>query len=186
LYKAEGDLIVLLPHLSVASLAAIPALVAPLLERGDLELVKGYSPGSRGSELSRLVGAPLINLHHPELAGFVDPLSGFVAARSSLLKTLPFPVGSGVDASLLLDSARLRGISSLAQAEIPAVQERYPVHEEDSYAVINVFLSRIGGLPQESPESPSSLVVPNPAEADFDSRKAPIQERPPLGELVRT
>ena len=44
-----------------------------------------------------LVARPLLNLHWPRLAGFVQPLGGEYAARRSLLERLPFPVGYGVE-----------------------------------------------------------------------------------------
>lgn len=184
LSRAEGDLAVLLPDLSAASLAAIPTLVAPLLERDGLELVKGYSPAG-ASEASRLVGQPLIHLHHPELAGLVDPLYPFVAARLPLLESLPFPVGAGVDASLLLDAARLRGTNSVAQAALPQLPAPVRASTQDAHSVIAAFLSRSrGGSPE--PASPSTLAVPDPGGAGFDYYRTQTEERPPVDSLSRT
>lgn len=184
LSEAEGDLVVLLPELSEASLAAVPALLAPLLCRDDLDLVKGYPSDTETSDPSRLIGTPLINLHHPELAGLVDPLSGFTAARRPLLESLAFPVGAGVDASLLLDAARSRGVGAVAQAALPPHPGSATVSTEDSHAIMSAFLCRTEREAAE-PSSPAPLIVPDPAKGDFDSRRTRVEERPPLSSLDR-
>jgi hypothetical protein len=176
LSEAQGEIVVLLPDLSPSSLTAVPALLLPLLERESLEMVKGYPPEAGGSELSRLVGRPLINLHYPELAGFNDPLSGFVAARRPLLGSLTFPCGAGVDISLLLDTARSHGVNAVAQAALPPQPTRASVSSEESYAIIAAILSRTpGGI--QTPPSPAPLVVPEPAGEGFDVLRVHIEER---------
>ena len=50
-----------------------------------------------GGRVTELVARPLLNLHWPELAGFVQPLSGEYAARRALLEQLPFAAGYGVE-----------------------------------------------------------------------------------------
>ncbi|WP_047866020.1 glycosyltransferase family 2 protein [Rubrobacter aplysinae] len=180
LSEADGELVVLLPDPHPGSLAAVPALLAPLLERRSLHMVKGYSPGA-GSELSRLVGVPMINLHHPELAGFTEPLSHFVAARRPLLRSLPFPVGPGVDASLLLDAVSLHGIHATAQAAIPPQPDRSPAAVEESHAMISAFLSRVPG---HTIPSPAPLIVPGvgtEGPEGFDVVRVQTAERPPMG-----
>lgn len=180
LSESEGGLIVLLPELSTEALAAVPALLAPLLQRAELELVKGYPAEEAPSQASRLVGAPLINLHHPELAGFVDPLSPFVAARRELLASLPFPVGAGVDASLLLDAADAPGAPAMAQVALQV----HPTTSstEDAHAIMAAFLSRAHHEAETVP-SPAPLVVPDPAGTGFDTRRVQVEERPPLRSL---
>lgn len=181
LSEAEGELVVLLSELSREALAAVPALLAPLLEREELALVKGYPAGGSPSEASRLIGTPLINLHHPELAGFVDPLSPFVAARRELLASLPFPVGAGVDASLLLDAANSRGVWATAQAALPV--RPTPASSEDAHAVMAALLSRAREAVEPLP-SPAPLVIPDPAGTGFDTRRVQVEERPPLERLA--
>lgn len=155
-------------------------LVAPLMEREELSLVKGFR--SPPSPLSELVARPLINLHHPELAGFVEPLSKDFAARSELLRSLPFPVGAGADISLLLDAAEREGPAALAQSflgddtEGPAGNS-----DEDAYAIMAAAASRTPGE-TSGKLPPGPFFLPGPA--DLATRRVPVEERPPLGSLA--
>lgn len=177
---AEGP-VVLLPDLSAGSLAAVPTLLAPLLEREELDLVKGYPASGAVSEMSRLVGKPLINLYHPELAGLVDPLSPLMAVRRSLLASLPFPVGDGVDASLPLDAARARGVWSVAQVPLGSLPVVTGTTPEDSCATMAAILSRTR---TGEPAPPSPFIVPDPGGMGFDTRRVQAEERPPLDKLA--
>ena len=68
--------------------------------------------------MTELVARPLLNLHWPQLAGFVQPLGGEYAARRSLLEQLPFPVGYGVELGLLVDALHTVGLDALAQVDV--------------------------------------------------------------------
>ena len=106
---------------------------------------------------------PLINLYHPELAGFVDPLSANFAARRTLLTSLPFPAGYGVTLSLLLDAARAAGIDALAHAILAAVAAR--VHRDEDLDEL----------------APGPLFLP--LGRSFESRRVAVEERPPLDSI---
>lgn len=181
LCEAEGEILVLLPGASAGALRTIPFLLRPLLESSDLEFVKGYPSDGNASELSRLVGTPMINLHRPELSGFVDPLSGYVAARRELLHRLPFPVGAGIDASLLLDAARDAGPAALSQAALPPANLQASLLE-DSYAILAAMLSRTTVAPADA--TPGPLAIPATDGSGFDSRSVAVEERPPLKEIL--
>jgi glucosyl-3-phosphoglycerate synthase len=71
-----------------------------------------------GGRVTELVARPYLNLHVPELAPFVQPLAGEVAARRELLESLPFPVGYGVEIALLIDALRAVGLEGLAQVDL--------------------------------------------------------------------
>ena len=68
---------------------------------------------------------PLLNLHWPQLAGFVQPLGGEYAARRSLLERLPFPVGYGVELGMLVDALHLVGLDALAQVDVGVRNHRH-------------------------------------------------------------
>src|SRR5690606_20410407 len=69
---------------------------------------------------------PLLNMHWPQLAGFVQPLGGEYAARRSLLEQLPFPVGYGVELGMLVAALHLTGLVALAQVHVGVRNHRHP------------------------------------------------------------
>ncbi|MFE9846029.1 glucosyl-3-phosphoglycerate synthase [Streptomyces goshikiensis] len=106
------------------SSAFVSGIVGPLLTDPGVEFVKamydrplGNAPG-QGGRVTELVARPLLNLHWPQLAGFVQPLGGEYAVRRSLLERLPFPVGYGVELGLLVDALHTVGLEALAQVDV--------------------------------------------------------------------
>jgi len=110
-------------------------IVGPLLTEPSVQLVKamydrpletgGTVVPAGGGRVTELVARPLLNLHWPRLAGFVQPLGGEYAARRSLLERLPFPVGYGVELGLLIDSLGLVGLDALAQVDVGVRRHRH-------------------------------------------------------------
>ncbi|KIF02396.1 glucosyl-3-phosphoglycerate synthase [Streptomyces sp. RSD-27] len=106
------------------SSAFVSGIVGPLLTDPQVQFVKamydrplGDAPG-QGGRVTELVARPLLNLHWPQLAGFVQPLGGEYAVRRSLLERLPFPVGYGVELGLLVDALHTVGLDALAQVDV--------------------------------------------------------------------
>ncbi|MFD9410500.1 glucosyl-3-phosphoglycerate synthase [Streptomyces sp. NPDC059989] len=102
----------------------VSGIVGPLLTDPEVQFVKamydrplGDAPG-QGGRVTELVARPLLNLHWPQLAGFVQPLGGEYAVRRSLLERLPFPVGYGVELGLLVDALHTVGLDALAQVDV--------------------------------------------------------------------
>jgi len=156
--------------------------LGPLLRDPAVELVKGaYEPAGRDG-LGELVARPLLNLHLPDLAGFVDPLGFELAARRTMLERLPFPVGDGVEIALLIDAYRTAGLDGLAQADLG---ERPPAVRHDAakaLAVIAAVERRIHGAARSEADAPGPLLQPF---ADgFEPRSVALDERPPLLELL--
>ncbi|MFI8948117.1 glucosyl-3-phosphoglycerate synthase [Streptomyces sp. NPDC053750] len=109
----------------------VSGIVGPLLTDPDVHLVKamydrplGEAPG-QGGRVTELMARPLLNLHWPRLAGFVQPLGGEYAARRSLLEQLPFPVGYGVELGMLVDALHLVGLDALAQVDVGVRRHRH-------------------------------------------------------------
>ncbi|WP_225803504.1 glucosyl-3-phosphoglycerate synthase [Streptomyces sp. NK15101] len=109
----------------------VTGIVGPLLTDPDVDFVKamydrpfGDTPG-QGGRVTELVARPLLNLHWPRLAGFVQPLGGEYAARRSLLERLPFPVGYGVELGLLVDALHTVGLDALAQVDVGVRKHRH-------------------------------------------------------------
>ncbi|AQA12524.1 glucosyl-3-phosphoglycerate synthase [Streptomyces solisilvae] len=109
----------------------VSGIVGPLLTDPTLQLVKGMYDrplgelAGQGGRVTELVARPLLNLHWPQLAGFVQPLGGEYAARRSLLERLPFPVGYGVELGLLVDALHTVGLDALGQVDIGVRKHRH-------------------------------------------------------------
>ena len=180
---ARGELVVFLtPEREDAIVEQVCGLLGPLLvERKELSLIKGFR--SPPDPLSELVARPLINLHHPKLAGFTEPLSRNFAARSRLLKSLPFPVGSGADISLLLDAAERAGLGALAQTFLG--NRPGSLVGGDSEAAYAIFVAAASRTPEAraGEPTPGPLFLPGPD--DLATRRVPVEERPPLESLTR-
>lgn len=116
-----------------ADLKDVPAhfvtgLLGPLLTDPTVCYVKGFyerplvldqhvAPEG-GGRVTELVARPLLNLHWPRLAGFVQPLSGEYAGRREALERVPFLTGYGVELGLLVDLLDLVGLDALAQVDL--------------------------------------------------------------------
>ncbi|MGW3202732.1 glucosyl-3-phosphoglycerate synthase [Streptomyces sp. NPDC001135] len=109
----------------------VSGIVGPLLTEPDVDLVKAMydrplaGSAGQGGRVTELMARPLLNMHWPQLAGFVQPLGGEYAARRSLLEQLPFPVGYGVELGMLVDALHLVGLDALAQVDVGVRKHRH-------------------------------------------------------------
>ncbi|MER6076888.1 glucosyl-3-phosphoglycerate synthase [Streptomyces sp. NPDC001833] len=109
----------------------VTGIVSPLLTDPDVDLVKAMydrplgGAAGQGGRVTELMARPLLNMHWPQLAGFVQPLGGEYAARRSLLEQLPFPVGYGVELGMLVDALHLVGLDALAQVDVGVRKHRH-------------------------------------------------------------
>ncbi|MEV6248621.1 glucosyl-3-phosphoglycerate synthase [Streptomyces sp. NPDC051742] len=169
----------------------VTGIVGPLLTDPDVHFVKamydrpfGDTPG-QGGRVTELVARPLLNLHWPQLAGFVQPLGGEYAARRSLLERLPFPVGYGVELGLLVDALHTVGLDALAQVDVGVRKHRH----QDGQA-----LGRMAAAIYRTAQlrlSRGHLVRPwltqfERGEAGFIPRTYAVdtEERPPMAEIA--
>lgn len=169
----------------------VRGVLGPLLCHPELALVKGafarpFRPGSGsapipdgGGRVTELMARPLINVHMPQLAGFVQPLAGEVAARRSLLERLRFPVGYGVEIAMLMDALELVGLDALAQVRLPPRHNRHQsltALGAMSYAILVAVERRLG-----RPPAPAAYMRPG---ADgLDERTVAVDERPALATI---
>lgn len=93
----DGDLAGLQPGI-------VSDLCRPLL-RNEADFVKARF-GRGGGRVTELTAKPMLKVFFPELAHLSQPLGGIVAARRSLLQTMNFEDGYGVDIGLVLDAHR--------------------------------------------------------------------------------
>ncbi|MFE7316159.1 glucosyl-3-phosphoglycerate synthase [Streptomyces sp. NPDC057555] len=137
LLVTSGDIVCFVDaDLREFSAGFVSGIVGPLLTDPEVQFVKamydrpletaeGRSAAGQGGRVTELVARPLLNLHWPQLAGFVQPLGGEYAARRSLLERLPFPVGYGVELGLLVDALHTVGLDALAQVDVGVRKHRH-------------------------------------------------------------
>ncbi len=134
--EAAGDLLVFLDADVLPSRAATAtALLTPLLLEPSVQFVKaafdrpltidGVLHHGSGGRVTELLARPLLNAWWPALAGFVQPLSGELAARRELLAHLPFATGYGLEIAMLIDVLTLVGLDAMAQADIGERRHRH-------------------------------------------------------------
>lgn len=111
-------------------------LIEPLLERPEIQLVKGYyvrplhNMPTGGGRVNELTARPILSLLYPGLDEIRQPLAGETAARRSALNALEFEPDYRVEIALLIDCARLFGVSSLAQVDLGIRRHRNRPLEE--------------------------------------------------------
>ena len=133
-HSVDADWYVFLDaDLGNVSLNHVRALVAPIGTPG-VSFVKGgfvrvdehdvprAVPGGRVTEE---VGRPLLRTVAAELAELSQPLSGQVAIRAELAKSLSFVTGYGVEIAMLIDVYRSVGMAGIVEADMGAVNNRW-------------------------------------------------------------
>ena len=133
-------------------------MLGPLLCAADVRFVKGYfrrpfvrSDGgtlpSDGGRVTELAARPLLSAFFPELAAFVQPLAGEVAARRTFFESMPFATGYAVETAMLLHARdALGGTDGMAQVDLDVRHNRHqplPDLGPMAYAVLRVILERL-------------------------------------------
>ncbi|MGW7352154.1 glucosyl-3-phosphoglycerate synthase [Streptomyces sp. NPDC054784] len=163
--------------------AAVPgAHEEPGTERGG-DVGAGGGPG--GGRVTELVARPLLNLHWPLLAGFVQPLGGEYAARRELLERLPFPVGYGVELGLLIDALHTAGLDALAQVDVGVRRHRHQDGQalgRMAAAIYRTAQQRLSGGPLVRPRLTQ---FERAASGRFAARTHAVdtEERPPMRDV---
>ncbi|WP_248962871.1 glucosyl-3-phosphoglycerate synthase [Sphaerisporangium perillae] len=121
----SGDILVFIDaDLREFETSFVTGLLGPLLTSPSIMYVKGCYDRPledlqhSGGRVTELVARPLLNMHWPRLAGFVQPLAGEYAGRRSALERVPFVTGYGVELALLIDLLDLVGLDGLAQVDL--------------------------------------------------------------------
>lgn len=170
------------PLLTDPSVAFVKAMYDRPLASGEVVHPAG------GGRVTELVARPLLNLHWPQLAGFVQPLAGEYAARRTLLERLPFATGYGVELALLIDTLHTVGLDAMAQVDLG---ERRHRHHDDLHLgrmaaeIWQTALSRLhrDGEPQVVQSTMTQFVRDASAYLPV-TREVTALERPPLLSVV--
>ncbi|WP_031063980.1 glucosyl-3-phosphoglycerate synthase [Streptomyces sp. NRRL WC-3742] len=181
--------------------AFVSGILGPLLTEPDIQLVKamydrpletesGAIVPAGGGRVTELVARPLLNLHWPELAGFVQPLGGEYAARRSLLERLPFPTGYGVELGLLVDALETVGLDALAQVDVGVRHHRHQDGQALGRMAATIYRTALERLDRTHRlKAGADLVRPlltqftrSPETREFTAHTLPVTalERPPM------
>ncbi|MFE0800687.1 glucosyl-3-phosphoglycerate synthase [Streptomyces sp. NPDC058812] len=169
----------------------VSGIVGPLLTEPDVHLVKAMydrpldaAPG-QGGRVTELMARPLLNMHWPQLAGFVQPLGGEYAARRSLLEQLPFPVGYGVELGMLVDALHLVGLDALAQVDVGVRKHRHQDGQALGRMSAAIYRTAQLRLARGHLVRPSLIQFERGADG-FEPRTYSVdaEERPPMTEIA--
>lgn len=157
LYITKGDIIVYLD----ADIKNIHhrfayGLLGPLLLRDNIKFTKAFYDRpiaiaekefrpTGGGRVTELVIRPLFSLFFPELTQIIQPLSGEYAGYRDIFEAIPFPIGYGIETSMILDIFHRWGLEVMAQVDL---EKR--VHRNQStlalgkmaFAIIQTFINR--------------------------------------------
>ncbi|MFE6827113.1 glucosyl-3-phosphoglycerate synthase [Streptomyces sp. NPDC057690] len=169
----------------------VSGIVGPLLTDPGVDLVKGMydrplgGAAGQGGRVTELMARPLLNMHWPQLAGFVQPLGGEYAARRSLLEQLPFPVGYGVELGMLVDALHLVGLDALAQVDIGVRKHRHQDGQALGRMAAAIYRTAQLRLARGHLIRPSLTQFERSADG-FEPRTYSVdtEERPPMAEIV--
>ena len=130
LYVTEGDIIVYLDaDIKNIHYRFAYALIAPLLYYDNVKYVKAFYDRpiaigknkirpTGGGRVTELVIRPLFSLYFPELTQILQPLSGEYAGSREVFEAIPFPIGYGVETSMILDIYEKWGLDVIAQVDL--------------------------------------------------------------------
>lgn len=158
LYMTKGDIIVYLD----ADITNIHhrfayALLGPLLTYDHIKYVKAFYDRplagedarirpTGGGRVTELVTRPLFSLFFPELTQILQPLSGEYAGCRELLETIHFPIGYGVETSMILDIYEKWGLDVIAQVDLDSRVHRNQDTKalgKMAFVIMKTFLKRI-------------------------------------------
>jgi glucosyl-3-phosphoglycerate synthase len=131
-----------------------PGIISDLarpLAADQADFVKA-SFGRGGGRVTELTAKPMLKLFFPELAHFKQPLGGIIAARKSLMQTMTFEDGYGVDVGLLIDAHR-------AGARIEEVEIGSLKHESQSLQGLSGMAQEVGRVIFDRAKKANRLTV---------------------------
>lgn len=195
LAATSGDIVVFIDADLIAFRSHFVAgLIGPLLTDPSVQFVKAMydrplTDGAvvhpaGGGRVTELVARPLLNLHWPQLAGFVQPLAGEYAAHRHLLERLPFATGYGVEIALLIDALGEVGLEAMAQVDLGERRHRHHTDLRLGRMAAEIWQTALARLHQDG-----DLQTVQPTLTQFvrdASRYRPVTydvtalERPPL------
>ena len=158
LYITRGDIIVYLDaDIKNIHHRFVYGLIGPLLLHDRLKYTKAFYDRpivigqdqirpTGGGRVTELVIRPLFAIFFPELTQIIQPLSGEYAGYREIFEKIPFPIGYGVETSIILDIYKRWGLDVIGQVDL----ERRIHRNQDTkalgrmaFVIMKTFLSRL-------------------------------------------
>lgn len=130
LYITNSDIIVYLDaDIKNIHHRFVYALVGPLILFDNIKFSKAFYDRpiaigkskirpTGGGRVTELVIRPMLSLFFPELTQIMQPLSGEYAGYREVFEKIPFPIGYGVETSMILDIYEKWGLDVIAQVDL--------------------------------------------------------------------
>ncbi|MDF8266010.1 glucosyl-3-phosphoglycerate synthase [Luteipulveratus flavus] len=178
----------------------VVGLLGPLLTDPGVGFVKAFYDRplgngevlmpAGGGRVTELVARPLLNLHWPALAGFVQPLAGEYAARRSVLEQIPFLSGYGVEIGMLIDVVEEFGLDVMAQVDLGRRQHRNSDDAALGRMAAQVHLAMLSRMHRHGralmTDEPETVVTQFAREGAFfvpHDHDIAVSERPPMADV---
>lgn len=161
LYVTKGDIIVYIDSdIKNIHHRFVYGLIAPLILFDRIKYTKAFYDRpiaigkskirpTGGGRVTELVIRPLFSLFFPELTQILQPLSGEYAGFREIFEKIPFPIGYGVETSMILDICEKWGLDVISQVDL----ERRVHRNQDTkalgkmaFVILKTFLQRIEKL----------------------------------------
>lgn len=203
LYLLRGDILVYIDaDISNIHPKFVYGLLGPLLTNSDIKFCKAFyerplamegGPRSEGGggRVTEILIRPLFAQFFPELTGIIQPLSGEFAGYRSIFEQLSFPVGYGVETSLLIDICQKFGLEAMAQTDLDKRIHRNQQTKalgRMSFGILQTFWNRLHAFKCVEHLVPESFVM-NQIEVETEPRMVGQEirehERPPMLEVER-
>ena len=203
LYICKGDIIIYLDtDIKNIHHRFAYGLLGPLLLNDRIKYTKAFYDRpiaigkskvrpTGGGRVTELVIRPMFSLFFPELTQILQPLSGEYAGYREIFERIPFPIGYGVETSMILDICEQWGLDVIAQVDL---EKRVHRNQDTkalgrmSFVVMKTFLNRLQklGIVEFKKDIFDQIIqyqlVKNELQPDII--KMAGVERPPICELV--
>ena len=199
LYITKGDIIVYID----ADIKNIHhrfayALIGPLVLFDNIKYCKAFydrpiATGKSkirptgGGRVTELVIRPLFSLFFPELTQILQPLSGEYAGYREVFEAIPFPIGYGIETSIILDIYEKWGLEVIAQVDL---EKRIHRNQDTralgkmSFAILMTFINRKRKLGVVDYKGPifNEMIQYNLVKDEYESDIFRVEgnERPPM------
>lgn len=202
LYITNSDIIVYLDaDIKNIHHRFVYALVGPLILFDNIKFSKAFYDRpiaigkskirpTGGGRVTELVIRPLLSLFFPELTQILQPLSGEYAGYREVFEKIPFPIGYGIETSMILDIYEKWGLDVIAQVDL----DRRVHRNQDTkalgrmaFVILKTFCDRIEklGIVNLNKEIFDEMIQYNLVRNEYKPAILKIKgvERPPIIEI---